>query len=359
MKLPRNSQIWGPPYAWQRFVRILLPPPPPKNIWVTMADHFEPMWLRPDFRTAQSRVDLWHHKWPAIADRCRRDSVGNPPRYTFFYPEEEYHPRFIESLAEMVRFGIADVEVHLHHDGEGRAEFIHRVRVFCARLHEHHGLLRYRQKKLAFGFIHGNWALDNSRADGRWCGLNDEIGILRDLGCYADFTMPSGDSSTQARLINTIYYCTDDPDRPKSYDSGAPVSCGGNARGDLLMIPGPLGIRWKDRWLPRLETGEVAAGNIATPYRVRRWIDLAPRIGTDVFLKLYTHGAQEANSAVLLQDGLETAFNLLLQEAERRSCKLFFVSAWQMYLAIEAVCSEQDALAMLDGTNALELHARY
>lgn len=357
MKLPRHSQIWGPPYAWQRFVRTVQPSPAPRKIWVAMADHFEPMWLRPDFHTAQARVDLWRESWPAIADRCPRDSAGNPPRYSFFYPEEEYHPQFIESLADMVRFGIADVEVHLHHNGEGRANFIRRIREFCARLHEYHGLLRYRRQQLTFGFIHGNWALDNSRSDGRWCGLNDEIGILRDLGCYADFTMPSGDSSTQAKLINTIYYCTDDPDRPKSYDSGVPVTCGGSARGDLLMIPGPLGIRWKDRLLPRLETGEVAAGNIATPYRVRRWIELAPRIGTDLFLKLYTHGAQEANSAVLLKDGLETAFNLLCEEAERRRCKLFFVSAWQMYLAIEAISCGEDAHATLGGAHTVGLQA--
>ena len=37
-----------------------------------------------------------------------------------------------------------------------------------------------------FGFIHGNWCLDNSRADGRWCGLNNELILLRELGCYAD-----------------------------------------------------------------------------------------------------------------------------------------------------------------------------
>src|SRR5580704_4804141 len=121
--------------------------------------------------------------------------------------------------------------------------------------------------------------------------------------------MPSGDSPTQSRSINTIYYCTDDPTRPKSYDRGVPVIPGEGVKGDLLMVPGPLGIRWRDRLLPRLETGEVAGGNLATPYRARRWVDLAPRIGADSFLKLYTHGAQERNSAALLCDGLESAFN--------------------------------------------------
>jgi hypothetical protein len=343
MQLIRNSQIWGPGYIRQRLRQITQRARPPlERIWVTMADHYEPMWQRAELSTAQSRVALWRSAWPAIARRCKLDSAGNAPRYTFFFPEEEYHPTLLEPLAEMVREGIADVEVHLHHDGEGRQNFIDRITNFCSVLDSEHGLLRERDGKLTFGFIHGNWALDNSRPDGRWCGLNDEILVLRNLGCYADFTMPSGDSPTQARLVNTIYYCNDDPDRPKSYDDGVPVTPGGRIEGDLLMIPGPLGMRWRDRLLPRLETGELCHGNVATPYRVRRWVELAPRIGADTFIKLYTHGAQERNSSVLLRGVLESAFNLLVEEAHQRRCSVYFVSAWQMYLAIDAIRQRRD-----------------
>jgi hypothetical protein len=337
MQLIHNSEIWGPSYVRQRIRQITQRAAcPPERIWVTLADHYEPKWQQADLGTAQSRVALWRAAWPEIARRCKPDSVGNGPRYTFFFPEEEYHPTLMEPLAEMVRDGIADVEVHIHHDGEGRQNFVDRISNFCETLHNEHGLLRKRDGNLRFGFIHGNWALDNSRPDGRWCGLNDEIRVLRDLGCYADFTMPSGDAS-QARLVNTIYYCNGDPDRTKSYDYGTPVTRGGGVEGDLLIVPGPLGMRWRDRWLPRLETGEVRRGNVATPYRVRRWVDLAPRIGADSFIKLFTHGAQERNSSALLQDLMETAFNMLVDEADRRGCAVHFVSAWQMYLAIEAI----------------------
>jgi hypothetical protein len=345
MQMIRNSQIWGPEYIKQRTRRIARRAMPAlEHIWVALTDHFEPMWHRADLQTAQSRVALWRSAWPTIARRCKPDSAGNPPCHTFFFPEEEYHPTLIEPLAEMARNGIADVEVHLHHDGEGRQNFIHRINGFCKVLYGEHGLLREHDGHLTFGFIHGNWALDNSRPDGRWCGLNDEIQILRDLSCYADFTMPSGDSPTQARLINTIYWCTDDPRRSKSYDGGIPVSVGGGIDGDLLMIPGPLGIRWRDRWLPRMETGELSCGNLATPYRVKRWIALAPRLGANAFIKLYTHGAQERNSSLLLHGGLETAFNLLVAEASRRGCAVHFVSAWQMYLSIDAIRQRRDPI---------------
>jgi hypothetical protein len=343
VQLIHNSQIWGPSYLKQRLRQITQRATPPlERIWVTIADHHEPRWRHADLNTAQSRVALWRSAWPAVARRCKPDSAGNAPRYTFFFPEEEYHPTLLEPLAEMVREGIADVEVHLHHDGEGRQNFIDRISSFCNVLDGEHGLLRKRDGKLTFGFIHGNWALDNSRPDGRWCGLNDEIRILRKLGCYADFTMPSGDSPTQARLVNTIYYCNGEPDRPKSYDQGIPVTPGGGVEGDLLMISGPIGMRWRDRWLPRLETGELRYGNVATPYRVGRWVELAPRIGADSFIKLFTHGAQEQNSSALLRDVLESAFNLLVEEASRRRCSVHFVSAWQMYLAIDAIRQRRD-----------------
>jgi hypothetical protein len=337
MRAIRYSNIWGPGYLRERARRLVKPSAAIERIWVTFADHYEPRWAGADLATAKSRVRLWRSAWPQIAQRCRRDSAGRPPQYTFFFPEEEYHPGLIEPLAEMTRAGIADVEIHLHHDGEGRRNFIDRISEFRETLHGEHGLLRKHKGKVTFGFIHGNWALANSRPDGRWCGLNDEIALLRDLGCYADFTMPSGSSPTQARLVNAIYWCKSDPNRPKSYDGGVPVAPGGPVAGDLMMIPGPLGIRWRDRLAPRLETGELAANDAATPYRVRRWFDLAPRIGADVFVKLYTHGAQERNSSVLLNGGLESAFNLLVAEAQRRSAQLYFVSAWEMYLAIDAI----------------------
>jgi hypothetical protein len=346
MQLIHNSQIWGPQYIKQRLRQITHRADPAlERIWVTIADHYEPRWRGADLSTAQSRVALWRSALPAIAKRCKPDSSGNSPRYTFFFPEEEYHPTLIEPLAEMVREGIADVEVHLHHDGEGRQNFIDRITGFCNVLHRDHGLLRKIDGKLTFGFIHGNWALDNSRPDGRWCGLNDEIRLLRDLGCYADFTMPSGDSPTQARLVNSIYYCTGDPHRPKSYDEGVPVTPGGGVEGDLLLISGPLGMRWRDRLLPRLETGELRFGNVATPYRVRRWVELSPRIGGDSFIKLFTHGAQERNSCALLGGVLESAFNLLVEEATRRGCSIHFASAWQMYLAIDAIRKRRDPVA--------------
>jgi hypothetical protein len=285
-----------------------------------------------------ARVQRWREWWPRIAEAAPRDASGQRPQYTFFYPQEEYRPDLLDQIAEMVRLGVADVEVHLHHDRDNRDAFIAKVTEYCRNLTSRHGLLRQENGRTVFGFIHGNWALDNSRSDGRWCGLANEIALLRDLGCYADFTMPSLPSSTQGRVVNQIYWCTNNPDgRPRSFDHGIQATVAGGRHGDLLMITGPVGIRFRDRLMPRLETGEIAGYDMPSPARVRRWLDLAPCIGEDLFLKLYTHGAAEGNIGPLLNVGLGNLYLWLAEEAQRRNIEIHWVTAWKMYRVIMAL----------------------
>jgi hypothetical protein len=338
ISLPRNAQLWLPGYIRNRLARRLAMGriPGGVRVWLAIADHWEPYWKQPSDETAAERVAVWVKHWPEIARR-HTDSRGRSPQYTFYYPQEEYRPKFLDALAEMHRGGIADVDVHIHHDGEGQQNFVDRMSGFIETLVTRHGLLRISNGRPVFGFIHGNWALDNSRPDGRHCGLNNEITLLRDLGCYADFTMPSGNSPTQSRTVNTIYWATDDPLRPRSYDHGVAVKPGVPGAGDLLMIPGPLGLRWAGRIVPRMETGELGSYDLPTAYRVERWLDLAPRIGGDVFIKLFAHGAQERHSsALLLEGGLDRLFTLLAEGCRRRGYALRYVSTWEMRQAVDA-----------------------
>ena len=52
--LIRNSLIWAPEYVRQRLRRIVQTVPL-ENIWVIMADHYEPLWQRPGMETARTR----------------------------------------------------------------------------------------------------------------------------------------------------------------------------------------------------------------------------------------------------------------------------------------------------------------
>ena len=335
MKLPRHAEIWLVPYLRDRLCRSIRPRRP-KRAWVAITDHYEPLGMGASMETALGRVARWRDKWPRIADDTPRDAAGQRPQYSFFYPQEEYQRELLDGIAEMVRLGIGDVEVHLHHNNETRDAFIQKITDYCSRLTCDHGLLRQKDGRIIFGFIHGNWALDNSRPDGMCCGLNGEIALLRDLGCYADFTMPSLPSPTQGRVVNQIYWCTNNADnQPRSYDHGIEATVGGGRRGDLLMITGPVGMRFNGRLMPRLETGEIAGYDLPTPSRVRQWFDLAPTIGDDLFIKLHAHGAAERNLEPLLNGGLFNLFRWLAEEADRRSIEIHWATAYGMFRAVD------------------------
>ena len=339
MNLPRHAEIWLAPYLKDRLRKATqAAKPKPKRVWLAITDHYEPHGMGVSLETALGRVAQWRDKWPRIADDAPRDAAGQRPQYSFFYPQEEYRHDLVEGIAEIARLGVGDVEVHLHHRNETRESFIQKVNEFLARLTNDHGLLHQQDGRTVFGFIHGNWALDNSLPNGAWCGLNGEIALLRDLGCYADFTMPSLPSASQGKIVNQIYWCTNNADnRPRSFDRGIEATVGGGKQGDLLMITGPVGIRFGDRLMPRVEGGEFAGYDLATPARVRNWFDLAPSIGEDIFIKLYSHGAVERNLEPMLNGGLAELYRIVAEVATQRGIQFHWATAWQMYQAANAI----------------------
>jgi hypothetical protein len=351
----RTLHLWLPGYAATRLHGIAdWRSPTTTRVWVTIADHFEPWWRRADERTALARVQRWAKCWPRIARR-HADDAGQPPCYTFFYPEEQYHPAAIDVLSRLACMHIADVEVHLHHHADNEGAFVDRVGKFIERLHTRHALLRRDDGGIRFGFVHGNWALDNSLPGGRACGLDNEITLLSRLGCYADFTLPSAPSPAQTRIVNTIYWAKDDPARPKSHDTGAPVTAKGAVAGDLLMIPGPLTLNlleWRRPLVPRVEVGELAGNCQPTRHRVTLWKRAAPRIGEDLFIKLFAHGAPEKNAEPLLADDgiLDRTLSYLAEDCRRSGTQLFFVSAWHMWVAIDAIRRGLHPLRCVDET---------
>jgi hypothetical protein len=195
--------------------------------------------------------------------------------------------------------------------------------------------------RILYGFVHGNWALDDSGPGGRFCGVRDEIRILAETGCYADFTFPSAPDVSQPPMVNRIYYATDDPRLPRSHFRGVEAAFGRPPGGELLLVTGPCWINWKQRRraiLPALENGEVAGHYPVTPDRVELWGRLAialrgwPRW---IFVKVHTHGAQEANADYLLGGGLRQ-----LHEALQRHWNdgdraiLHYVTPWEMVQCI-------------------------
>jgi len=315
----------------------------PLHVLFCMADHFEPGGAGISVETMNARVERWVRAYPLVA-AGHRDSDGMPPRHTFFYPAEQYSPDLLERLAGLVRSGWGEIEVHLHHDRDSRAGFREKIEEFKARLLSH-GLLgrEVNTGTARYGFIHGNWALDNSAANGRWCGVSGELKILRETGCYADFTLPSAPSETQTRKINAIYYATGHPARAKGHDTGIDVRVGGREEGDIMLIQGPLALDWRRRkygLLPRIEVGAITPANPGTAARARLW--LARRIHVRgrpdwVVVKVHTHGAAEDEAEHLLGGGLGMLWSALETEFKgAASYRLHYVTARELYSIVKA-----------------------
>lgn len=349
----KEMAVWLPAY-----LRGLGPRPVqkgPTDLFFCVADHFEPGWSHPTIEQERRRVDLWVERFPKLAKR-HRDAEGRPFQYTFFYPEEEYREEHLDKLARLCREGFGEVEIHLHHDqdtAEGLREKLIRFKTILA---ERHGLLRRDPATgdIRYGFIHGNWALDNSVRGGRWCGVNNELQILQETGCYADFTFPSAPSETQTRKINAIYYATDDPLQPKSHDTGTDVAVGGKASGDLMIIQGPLTLDWKNRkWgvFPRIENGEITSDHPPTPDRVDLWVRQGISVVGHpnwVFIKLHTHGAEEDNHDILLGEPMDAMLTYLEQNYnDGVRYRIHYVTAYELYRTIKQ--AEAGSGAILPG----------
>lgn len=62
--------------------------------------------------------------------------------------------------------------------------------IFICYLYEDYGFLSLDDLGwFCYGFIYGNWVFDNLWLDGLYCGVNNEISILKVIGCYVDFMM--------------------------------------------------------------------------------------------------------------------------------------------------------------------------
>ncbi len=330
--------------AWSRKKE---PPLGTTHLFVCVADHFEPYWLEAHQDVAHERVRRWLERYPRAMDGIR-DNGGNAPRHAFFYPQEEYDPRCMDMLAELSRAGLGEVEVHLHHDRDTAEGLRDKLVRFTDTLHTQHGLLHVDPAtgRPVYAFIHGNWTLDNSHPQGKYCGVNGELSILKETGCYADFTYPSAPHPTQPPVMNTIYYATDDPNKPRSHWSGVDASFGHAGNGTLLLITGPLCVNWKRRrrLLPAIENGDITDLNPATPSRVDAWVRTGVHVREFprwIFIKAYTHGGQEPNAELLLSDrpgSLSSLYrDLLARYNDGQRYVVHFSTAWEMVGAIRAL----------------------
>lgn len=300
----RHVHRWIAGYALHRLKTLALP----KTTGLThvlfgICDHFEPLWGGAGEADGLERVLRWEREYPELA-REFRDADGRPPRHTFFFPGEQYRPAYLESLGRLARAGLGEVELHLHHDADDASRLADDIRSYTRGYASHGHLPRDTDGTIRYGFIHGNWCLANSRGDGRYCGVDSELQVLHDTGCYADFTFPSAPDETQPAIVNQIYWPMGDPRCARSHERGVRASVGVRFHGRILMIQGPLALARRQGGLGiRIESAALTANDPGTPSRVDTWV--SQRIHVEgvpewIFVKVHTHGAPDHQARSLL-----------------------------------------------------------
>ncbi len=315
----------------------------PRHLLFALCDHYEPLWRTTDRRLGAERVQQWVDRYPPLA-RQFRDADGRSPRHSFFFPGEEYETGYLDGLAALAAGGFGEVELHLHHDGDTAAGLRDKIAQYLDLYARHGHLSRDADGRLRYAFIHGNWCLANARADGRWCGVDAELPILHETGCYADFTFPAAPDESQPAIVNQILLARGRPRRATRVREGTPARVGTRRDDRLLMIEGPLAFSLRPGRLlaPRIENAAVTGEDPATAARVRTWVRQG--IGVVgrpdwVFVKVHTHGTQERAAASLLGAGGEALHReLTTRYNDGQRWALHYVTAREMYnVAIAAM----------------------
>jgi hypothetical protein len=357
LKRLTGSLPWLARYPFWRIADLIRPGASegPVHVVLTIANHFEPGYNEEpnedggsgivlDWSTQRSRLDRWCEQARKIGAAVR-DHDGTPFRHTNFYPAEQYHKPLLDQLASLQAEGLGEVEIHLHHgvDKPDTPESFKRVLVGFrdALAQEHKCLSRFAGDGMPkYAFVHGNWALANSAND-RFCGVDSEMRILAETGCYADLTLPSAPDVSQVPRINAIYECAHPLDQRSPHRSGPNVRVGKQPALPIIFT-GPLLFDWRQRGLsfPRLENGALTAKVPLTLSTFQLWCDahIGVRGRADwVFVKLYCHGFFEADQPVVIGSDMTRFLQEVLEFADRTGqFKLHFATAREAFNMVSA-----------------------
>ncbi len=328
--------LWLPRYLYGFIRRTKYP----VHVLFCMVDHYEPGEGNASFEVEKARMRLLLEKFPELSKR-HKDSAGHPPKRTWFFPPHYHRHNNLKELVSLCELGYGEVELHLHHGKikPDTSENLEKTILQCIKEYSQFGIFGEENGLKKYGFIHGDWALDNSRHD-KFCGVNNEIEILLKTGCYADYTFPSTNTSNPLK-INSIYYANDNPHKPKSHNWGVNVSPTRKHNGGLMIIQGLLHPFFvtKSPFSYRIVGDVVDCFTPVSKKRVDMWVKSGVRIeGKDdlVIIKTHTHGAADAD-AVLGRKMDDILSHLESNYNDGVKYILHYVTARELYNIIKAV----------------------
>ncbi len=324
-----------------------------KHVIFTVADHFEPSWSASGELSldAQRRRLDEYHKLARATGEAVKDADGTKFRHTNFYPAEQYDRQILEQMAAMQAEGLGEVEVHLHH-GVEKPDTAANLRQSLVDFRdclaeEHLCLSRFASAnddaQPKYAFVHGNLALANS-ANGKCCGVDEEMQILQETGCYADLTLPSAPDETQVPMFNKIYECGLPLTEKMPHRKGFSVEVGAKQPQLPLIFTGPLVFNWTRRIkgvpVPRLDDGGLAANQPLDTARFNRWksANVTVKGRSDwIFIKLYCHGFFDYDQSACIGEDARRFFSEIIENGEKSGAyQVHFASAREAFNLISA-----------------------
>ena len=337
--------------ARETFKRMTTEEVRPLHLIFVVANHFEPCWneqgMRLDWDTQLARLDRWCEQASAIGSAVR-DADGTRFRHTNFYPAEQYHPRLLQRLAELQADGLGEVEIHLHHGVEepDTPENLRRTLTEFrdVLVNEHRCLSRENESsEPKYAFVHGNLALANS-SGGRYCGVDSEMQVLAETGCYADMTLPSAPDQSQVSRINAIYQCGHSQTEKAPHRSGPSIRVGMKEPQLPIIFTGPLVFNWHRRIrgfpIPLIDDGALSASQPLDMARLERW--RSARIHVEgrpdwLFIKLYCHGFFDFDQPSTIGERIMRFWQEVIEHGERTGeYKIHFASAREAFNMVMA-----------------------
>jgi hypothetical protein len=347
---------WLPSYLLQRLQRR--PPGGRVHLIMALADHFEPSIPPPGSaalaprEVQERRLDAWCCDYPHAVGQWR-DSDGHSFRHTYFYPAEQYDKGLIDRLAHHCSAGWGELEIHLHHGmtapdtaGNTRRQLLE----FRDALAHQHGSLCYMDGSgpPRYAFVHGNFALANS-AGGVNCGVDAEMQVLAETGCYADLTLPTAPfHAGQIGKINSLYECGLPLDQRSAHRKGRDLTRGRRPEVFPLMVQGPLlpDINSPNRVrMVSVENGALTRPNPGSLHRLRLWKRAAIRVEGRpdwLFIKLHCHSMDPTQQDAVVGASMQKFLRDLVEGAPERNETLHFVCAREMVNIILAACDGRE-----------------
>lgn len=314
-----NMYVWLPDYISQ----ALTPKPAvngTRHLVFLFVDHYEPGLGESGIQKNRE----WLANYRQLADR-HRDSYGRKPQHSWFYAYDHGNEGVMPDLSRAVYDGYGEIEFHWHHNNDSNQTFPAKL-AEGVRWFNRYGALIDNTGKTSFGFIHGNWSLDNSGGNAV-CGVNRELEILKKAGCYADFTFPAFGNKAQPGKVNRLFYAPD-TDAPKSYEQGTEVIVGTRNMTDLLIFEGPMTLT---------DYGAVEAFNLPDPRKITSWVDANIHVKGRpdwVFVKVFTHGVQSRKAIFGKEVG--AMFTHLEKNYAGGDWRLHYVTAREAYNLVRA-----------------------